>query len=64
MRLIDNVLFRVKISVEKHKSNVIAVVGHIDCAAVTETNYEQKQFIQDSVKLIKKWDLGVQVIGL
>jgi carbonic anhydrase len=62
--LIDNLKFRVDISVNKHFSRIIFIAGHVDCAAVEETDEKQKQLIKQSIEEIKKWESDVQVYGL
>jgi len=55
---------RVEISVVKHASNVVAVVGHHDCAgnpAPAETQIKQ---IRASVEAVSSWGLRARVIGL
>ena len=62
--LIDNLKFRVDISVNKHFSRIIIIAGHADCAAVEDTDEKQKDLIRQSIEMIKKWEFDVQVFGL
>lgn len=62
--ILHNLQFRSDISVNGHKSNIIAVVGHHDCAGIVEDDDTQVEFIKESVKTIKEWYTGVTVIGL
>lgn len=55
---------KVLISVNAHKSNLIAVCGHHDCAGNPITKEEHKVQIKKSVEIIKSWNLGVSVLGL
>lgn len=55
---------KIKVSIEAHQSNVLAVVGHFDCAANDVTIEEHKKQVSKGVELIKSWKLGVRVIGL
>lgn len=55
---------RVGISVEKHGSNLIAVVGHDDCAGNPVGKDEQLTQIDLAVELVKSWGFGATVIGL
>jgi len=55
---------RVRISVEKHGSRVVAIVGHTDCAGnpvADETHLEQ---VRRSVELLESWKLGARILGL
>lgn len=55
---------KVSISVEKHASEVIAVVGHYDCAGNPVSEAEHREQIRRSVDVIAEWDLPVRIIGL
>ncbi len=52
------------ISVEKHASNVVAIVGHYDCAGNPVSKEKHWEDIRDSVSKIQSWALPVKVIGL
>jgi hypothetical protein len=52
------------ISVEKHNSGIIAIVGHYDCAGNPgDKNYHSVQ-IRKAVEEISVWKLPAKVIGL
>lgn len=54
----------VSISVEKHGSNVIAVVGHHDCAGNPgDMNYHHGQ-IRRAIEEVSSWNLHSVVVGL
>jgi carbonic anhydrase len=59
--IIDNIKFRLDISISKHNSNYIAVVGHHDCAAVEECDSNQKKYIINSAKIISEWYPNIPV---
>ena len=61
---IDSILQRVKISVEVHKSNLIAISGHYDCAGNPTKEEVQKEQIRQSVKYLKNLYPNTEVIGL
>jgi hypothetical protein len=55
---------RVRISVEKHGSNVIAIAGHHDCAGNPvdrDTHIEQ---INRAVNVIRSWSITATILGL
>lgn len=62
--LIDNIKFRLDISIEKHFSKVVAVVGHFDCAAIIMSDEEQQQVVQKACKLVESWHDDIEVLGL
>ena len=55
---------KVLISVTAHNSNVVAVVGHYDCAANPVSNCEHFRDIAVSIYTVKSWGLPIRVVGL
>ena len=62
--LIESLKKRVEISVIKHASTNIAIVGHFDCAGNPVENETQLNQIKKSVKTIQSWGFNIPVIGL
>ena len=62
--LLNSILARVDISVEKHHSGGIAVVGHYDCAGNPLPKDEQILQIRDSVDFIRQRYTNLKIIGL
>jgi len=62
--LLDSIETRVRISVEKHGSVGIAIVGHYDCAGNPTPEEAQTDHTQAAVQYIKKMFPDVSVIGL
>jgi carbonic anhydrase len=62
--LVKSILNRVAISVEKHNSVGIAVVGHHDCAGNPSEYESQLDQIKKSIKFISSIYEGLEVIGL
>ncbi|MGB2662026.1 MAG: carbonic anhydrase, partial [Candidatus Omnitrophota bacterium] len=52
------------ISVEKHKSKIVIIAGHHDCAANPVEEEEHYRQIKEAVKNIKEWNLEVDVYGV
>lgn len=52
------------VSVAAHKSGVVAISGHFDCAGNPITEEEHKEEIRRDAELVKSWDLGVEVAGV
>lgn len=55
---------KVKLSVERHMSSVVAVVGHHDCAANPCTAAECTEQIRRAVRTVTGWKLGTRIVGL
>lgn len=61
---IESIKRRVEISVNKHKSKLIAIVGHHDCAGnPVEMDIQIKQ-IHKACKVVESWKFSAQIIGL
>jgi len=62
--LVGSILFRIKISVEKHGSKHIAIIGHHDCAGNPTGEAEQRGHTLKAVEVVKERFGNVDVIGL
>ena len=62
--LIESLQRRVKISVDKHQSLGIAVIGHYDCAGNPVEKDQQIHQIKTAVKTLQSWGFDLPVIGL
>ncbi len=62
--IIENILLRVDISVKKHKSGAIAVVGHHDCAGNPVTKEIQIKQILQAIKFLRNRYPIIEIIGL
>lgn len=63
-KIIKDIKFRAGVSVKKHDSKVIAVIGHHDCALVLTSDDDQVQLVKRAVENVKTWFPLVEVIGL
>lgn len=61
---VDQVRKMAALSVSAHKSPVVVVSGHHDCAGNPVSREEHIEHIQRSVGVIRTWDLGVEVVGV
>ena len=65
---ITNVLEFVKnkvgISINAHKSELVVVSGHYDCAANPVSDEEHIAQIKNAVQIISSWNLNAKVIGV
>ena len=55
---------KVTISIKAHKSELVVVSGHADCAGNPVSDEEHKQHIAKGVEVVKSWNLGVDVRGV
>lgn len=62
--LINQIKSKVEISVNAHKSSLVVIAGHYDCAANLTTKDVHVTQIHKSVNIIKSWKLPIQVVGL
>jgi len=61
---IDRLREKVIISINAHNSNIVAVVGHYDCAANPVSNFEHFRDIVASTYTVASWGLPVKIVGL
>lgn len=61
---VQSIRHRLQISMSKHRSKGVAVVGHYDCAAnPTDVSVQLRQ-IMDSAELVRSWGFDKDVVGL
>lgn len=61
---LESIKAKVSISINAHKSELIIVSGHYDCAANPVADEEHISLIKKGVEVISSWNLGVKVIGV
>lgn len=54
----------VSISIEKHHSRIIAVVGHFDCAGNPGNREHHYTHVRSAVHEVTSWNFPAQVFGL
>jgi carbonic anhydrase len=54
----------VEISVQKHGSPVVALVGHFDCAANPGSAEAHRQQLLDGTRALQRWNLPVKVLAI
>lgn len=62
--LIRSILERLKISIEKHQSAGVAVVGHHDCAGNPAQQDDQIMHIQKAMQFLRREYESIEIIGL
>jgi len=61
---LESIKTKVGISINAHKSGLIVVSGHYDCAGNPMSDEEHILQIKKGVEIISSWDLNVKVIGI
>ena len=62
--ILHSIRERVEISVYKHGSKRIVIVGHYDCNGNAAAENAQKDHIRKAIETLKGWALPVKVDGL
>ncbi|MCH7966937.1 MAG: hypothetical protein IIB02_05905 [Thaumarchaeota archaeon] len=60
----ESIKIKVSISINAHKSELVVLSGHYDCAANPVSNEKHIEFIKKGIQVISSWNLGVKVIGV
>ena len=61
---IDSIKSKMGISVNAHKSNVVVISGHHDCAGNPVSKEEHISQISKDVEIVNSWNLGITVVGV
>jgi len=61
---LESIKNKVGISINAHKSELIVVSGHYDCAGNPVSDEEHISQIRKGVEVISSWDLNVKVVGI
>ena len=62
INVIESLKKKVEISIKKHNSQIIAIVGHYDCAVNPESEDVQKEQLRKAVSVIVSWGFPVKKI--
>jgi len=62
--IIESIKKRVEISIAKHNSKLIALVGHHDCAGNPVEQDTQVKQLRMAIKVVDSWKFNAQIIGL
>ena len=60
----ESIKIKVSISINAHKSELVVLSGHYDCAANPVSNEKHIELIKKGIEVISSWNLGVKVIGV
>jgi hypothetical protein len=60
---IERIRRAVSISIEKHHSSIISVIGHFDCAGNPGDNEHHYAHIRMAVHEVSLWNFDAQVVG-
>ena len=61
---IESIQKRLEISVTRHNSKLVAIMGHHDCAGNPVDRETKLEQIFTAVKTVESWNFNVRVIGL
>lgn len=61
---LESIKTKVGISINAHKSELIVVSGHYDCAGNPVSDEEHISQIRKGVEVISSWGLNVKVVGI
>ena len=61
---LESIKAKVGISINAHKSSLIVVSGHFDCAGNPVSDDEHISQIKKGIEVVKSWNLGVDVVGV
>ena len=64
LEVIESIKTKVGISINAHKSELVVVSGHYDCAANPVSDEEHIEQIKNAVEIISSWNLNAKVIGV
>ncbi len=62
--ILESIKTKIGISINAHKSELIVLSGHFDCAANPVSNEMHIEMIKKGVEIISALNLGVKVIGV
>ena len=61
---LESIKTKVDISVNAHKSKLIVVSGHYDCAANPVSDEEHIALVKKGVEALSSWNLDVKLVGV
>lgn len=62
--IVENIRKRAEISVKKHGSKVIAIIGHHDCAGNPASKEDQIDHLKMAKKIVEGFGLGAEIVLL
>jgi len=64
INILESVRKRLTISVEKHGSDILALVGHFDCAGNPVDKEDQLKQLEKAKATIEAWGFNVEIVKL
>ncbi len=61
---LESIKAKAAISINAHKSELIVISGHFDCAGNPVSDEQHISQIKKGMEVISSWNLGVKVIGV
>ena len=62
--IVESIKRRVGLSISRHQSELVAIVGHYDCAGNPVDQDTQEKQIRRASDVVESWKFNVQIIGL
>jgi len=62
--IFESIKTKVSISINAHKSELVVLSGHYDCAANQVSNEEHIALIKKGIEVVSSWNLDAKVIGV
>jgi len=61
---IEKIKSKALISINAHKSSLVVIAGHHDCAGNPVSKEEHLMQIKKCVEIVKSWNLPIETVGL
>ncbi len=61
---LESIKTKIGISINAHKSKLVVVSGHYDCAANPVSDEDHIALIKKDIEVISSWNLGVDIVGV
>lgn len=61
---LESIKTKIGISINAHKSKLVVVSGHYDCAANPVSDEDHIALIKKDIEVISSWNLGVDILGV
>lgn len=62
--IMDAIKAKAGVSIHAHRSNVLALAGHHDCAGNPATPDEHRRQIESAIGALRLWNFAVTLVGL
>jgi len=63
-KILEEIKNKIEISIKKHESKVVAIVGHTDCAGNPVGKREHLRQIRKGKEILKSMNIEAEILGL